>query len=189
MDIQRFGKSVGGKRAMDIRIEKTKRSIKNAFIELRSRKSLERITVKEVCEKAEINKSTFYSHYQDIYDLSDKLETEVVESIIGSLNHPENLLKNPEEFTKELYLGYAAKNALICILFSRQPQRHPCAEAGKTLKELIFSVCPEYREDPKENVKLTYNIYGGYYAYFENREYGDELVISTIGRLSGNMDI
>ena len=97
---------------MDIRIEKTKRSIKNAFIELRSRKSLERITVKEVCEKAEINKSTFYSHYQDIYDLSDKLETEVVESIIGSLNHPENLLKNPEEFTKELYIGYAAKNAL-----------------------------------------------------------------------------
>lgn len=103
---------------MDIRIEKTKRSIKNAFIELRSRKSLERITVKEVCEKAEINKSTFYSHYQDIYDLSDKLETEVVESIISALNHPENLLKNPEEFTKELYLGYAAKNALICILFS-----------------------------------------------------------------------
>ena len=100
---------------MDIRIEKTKRSIKNAFIELRSRKSLERITVKEVCEKAEINKSTFYSHYQDIYDLSDKLETEVVESIISALNHPENLLKNPEEFTKELYLGYAAKNALIFV--------------------------------------------------------------------------
>ncbi|WP_235930893.1 MULTISPECIES: hypothetical protein [Eisenbergiella] len=73
--------------------------------------------------------------------------------------------------------------------FFRQPQRYPCAEAGKTLKELVFSVCPEYREDPKENVKLTYNIYGGYYAYFENREYGDELVISTIGRLSGNMDI
>lgn len=173
---------------MDIRIEKTKRSIKNAFIELRSRKSLERITVKEVCEKAEINKSTFYSHYQDIYDLSDKLETEVVESIIGSLNHPENLLKNPEEFTKELYLGYAAK-MLSYVFFFRQPQRYPCAEAGKNTEGACFSVCPEYREDPKENVKLTYNIYGGYYAYFENREYGDELVISTIGRLSGNMDI
>lgn len=138
MDIQRFGKSVGGKRAMDIRIEKTKRSIKNAFIELRSRKSLERITVKEVCEKAEINKSTFYSHYQDIYDLSDKLETEVVESIIGSLNHPENLLKNPEEFTKELYLGYAAKNALICILFSDSRSGILVQKLEKTLKELIF---------------------------------------------------
>ena len=56
---------------MDIRIEKTKQSIINAFIEIRSRKEVERITVKELCEKARINKSTFYAHYKDIYDLSD----------------------------------------------------------------------------------------------------------------------
>lgn len=44
---------------MDIRIEKTRQSIINAFIELRSHKELERITIKELCEKAQINKSTF----------------------------------------------------------------------------------------------------------------------------------
>ena len=54
---------------MDIRIEKTRQSIINAFIELRSHKELERITIKELCEKAQINKSTFYAHYQDIYHL------------------------------------------------------------------------------------------------------------------------
>ena len=59
---------------MDLRIEKTERGIKNAFIELRSRKSLEKITVKELCESARINKSTFYAHYKDIYDLSEQLE-------------------------------------------------------------------------------------------------------------------
>ena len=47
---------------MDIRIRKTEQAIKNAFIELRSKKSLEKITVKELCELAMINKSTFYSH-------------------------------------------------------------------------------------------------------------------------------
>ena len=70
---------------MDIRIEKTRQSIINAFIELRSHKELERITIKELCEKAQINKSTFYSHYQDIYHLSDTLETEVVVSIMENL--------------------------------------------------------------------------------------------------------
>ena len=40
---------------MDIRIEKTRQSIINAFIELRSHKELERITIKELCEKAQIN--------------------------------------------------------------------------------------------------------------------------------------
>ena len=54
---------------MDLRIEKTEKGIKNAFIELRSKKPLEKITVRELCEIARINKSTFYSHYKDIYDL------------------------------------------------------------------------------------------------------------------------
>ena len=64
---------------MDLRIEKTERGIKNAFIELRSRKPLEKITVRELCELACINKSTFYSHYKDIYDLSDSMEAEIPE--------------------------------------------------------------------------------------------------------------
>ena len=55
---------------MDLRTERTKRSIINAFLELRSQKPLEKITVKELSELAFINKATFYTHYQDIYDLS-----------------------------------------------------------------------------------------------------------------------
>ena len=51
---------------MDMRVKKTKRSIINAFLELRSKMPLEKIRVNELCRIAEINKSTFYAHYQDI---------------------------------------------------------------------------------------------------------------------------
>ena len=44
---------------MDIRVKKTRRTIITAFMELRAHKPLEKFTVKELCEKAEINKSTF----------------------------------------------------------------------------------------------------------------------------------
>lgn len=47
---------------------------------------------KELCESARINKSTFYAHYKDIYDLSDAMEEEVVQSIANSIQHPEYLL-------------------------------------------------------------------------------------------------
>ena len=67
---------------MDKREIKTKRSIKNAFLKLRSKKSIEQITVKELAEEAEISKATFYLHYRDIYDLSDTLGTEVIENIL-----------------------------------------------------------------------------------------------------------
>ena len=52
---------------LDIRIEKTERAIKQAFMELRAQKPLEKIKVKELCDLACINKSTYYAHYQDIY--------------------------------------------------------------------------------------------------------------------------
>ena len=52
---------------MDLRVKKTKNSIINAFLKLRAKKSLERITVKELSDLAEINKATFYLHYKDIY--------------------------------------------------------------------------------------------------------------------------
>ena len=47
---------------MDMRAMKTRRNIHNAFLSIRSKKSLEKITVKELCDKAEISKATFYLH-------------------------------------------------------------------------------------------------------------------------------
>ena len=58
---------------LDIRIEKTERAIKQAFMELRREKPVEKIRVKELCDRACINKSTFYAHYQDIYALANAM--------------------------------------------------------------------------------------------------------------------
>ena len=67
---------------MDLRVVKTKRSIKAAFLELRRKKPIEKITVKELADLAMINKGTFYLHYQDIYNLSDEIENEFIDDII-----------------------------------------------------------------------------------------------------------
>ena len=104
---------------MDIRIEKTEKAIRNAFIELRSKKTLEKITVKELCQLAYINKSTFYSHYEDIYALSDALELETVASITSSISRSyEYSTENLDVFTRELCLAFSAHTSLINILFS-----------------------------------------------------------------------
>ena len=47
-------------------------------MELRAQKPLEKIKVKELCDLACINKSTFYAHYQDIYALANAMEDEMV---------------------------------------------------------------------------------------------------------------
>lgn len=174
---------------MDLRMEKTKRSIINSFIEMRSKKDIEKITVKELCEKAQINKSTFYSHYHDIYDLSEQLETEVVNSIIEQMNHPEYVLEKPELFTQELYAGHMARRAMIDILFSGTRSNVLIHKIEKSIKELVFAKYPEYQNDVAKNITLTYCIYGGFYAFFENRDYKDETVIDMIGKLSAKLNI
>ena len=79
---------------MDLRQKKTIRSIKNAFLRLRSEKELERIRIKELVELAEISKGTFYLHYHDIYDLEEQLEIETIQSLLKNIPHPEYILTN-----------------------------------------------------------------------------------------------
>lgn len=172
---------------MDLRIEKTRQSIVNAFIALRSQKPLEKITVKELCEKAFINKSTFYSHYSDLYGLSDSLETEIVTSIINSLDHPEYLVEQPGTFTQELFLAYLSNDALIQTLFSGSQSGCLIEKIESGLKQLIRERHPEYQKDPVKNLILTYQIYGAYYAFSKNRDSDTAEVISVLSRISEEM--
>lgn len=58
---------------MDKRVEKTIRSIRNALLELLRDKEFDRITVKEICERAEISRITFYNYFKDKYDLMNDM--------------------------------------------------------------------------------------------------------------------
>ena len=169
---------------MDLRIEKTERGIKNAFIELRSRKPLEKITVKELCELACINKSTFYSHYKDFYDLSDSMEAEVVRSMTNSISHPEYIMEIPAEFTRELFLAYLSQNALTMILFSGSQRNHLVDRIETSIKEMVFKEYPELRNDEKWNIILSYCIQGGYHTFQRNREGDRNTLIATIGKIT-----
>ena len=55
----------------------TKRLIKEAFIKLMEKTKLNKITVKQICENADINRSTFYAHYSDQYKLFDEIEEDI----------------------------------------------------------------------------------------------------------------
>ena len=79
---------------MDLRIQKSKQAIVDAFLTLRARKPLEKITVRELCDKAMVNRSTFYAHYKDVYDLADRLEEQAVQEILAAIPHPEAALQD-----------------------------------------------------------------------------------------------
>lgn len=66
---------------MDARVRYTKFIIKKTMLEMLQTVEVKRITVKEICEKAEINRATFYKYYDNPYDLLNKMEAELLEEM------------------------------------------------------------------------------------------------------------
>ena len=62
----------------DRRTAKTRKAIVDALADLLYEKELHKVTVKEITEKADINRGTFYKHYLDVYDLYDKAEADIL---------------------------------------------------------------------------------------------------------------
>lgn len=65
----------------DLRVKRTQKAIKQALLELIEEKGFERITVKDITDRAEISRNTFYLHYEDKYDLTNKMCDELMSKL------------------------------------------------------------------------------------------------------------
>ena len=65
----------------DARVRYTKMMIRNSFIELLREKPVAKISVTELCERAGINRATFYAHYSDPSDLLRSIEDEILSDL------------------------------------------------------------------------------------------------------------
>ncbi|MDR2742127.1 MAG: TetR/AcrR family transcriptional regulator [Treponema sp.] len=66
-------------------VRDTKARVRNTFLALMREKHYSKITIRELTEKANINRSTFYLYYRDIYDLLDKIEKDFISKLSAAL--------------------------------------------------------------------------------------------------------
>jgi len=85
----------------DLRVKKTITGIKTAFEALICKKEYDRITVKELCDRAQVNKKTFYHYYETLDALLAELQLELSSAYLERIRHfrlPEELDKVNREF-------------------------------------------------------------------------------------------
>ena len=77
-----------------------------AFLELIGKKDFAYITVKEICDKAGVNRSTFYLHYETVGDLLEESAQHIIDQFVASMPHDtvDFLEKLPDRPLDELYL-------------------------------------------------------------------------------------
>lgn len=65
---------------MDRRVIRTKKAIRSAFLTLMIDKDIDRITIKELAEKADVDRKTVYNYYASVYDILGEIENELVQN-------------------------------------------------------------------------------------------------------------
>ena len=102
----------------DLRIKKTKKALRESLVELIKEKHLEKISVMEICEKALVNRVTFYSHYKDKLELFNDIIKEVTLNIVQkclvydkSVTPEQNLIA----FIERLFYSFVSENSLKAV--------------------------------------------------------------------------
>ena len=122
----------------------TKKLIYDVFIDLLNKKPLDKITVTEISEICDINRNTFYYHYQDIYEIiSEIFQTELKKAIDeynDTLEWEESFLIAAEFALKNRKAIYNIYNSM-----SREAlEKYIYDVAGNTMERYVYKKSKEY---------------------------------------------
>lgn len=145
----------------DRRTRRTQNLIRKNFIDLMLQKPINEITIQNLADKADINRRTFYLHYEDIYDLLNKTEDYVLqhfEQMLREFVVPENQEIIGTAFFKNILTYIEANEKMIGVLC-----RNPDSKLMSKLIEMTVKdgqrVIPFTHEEHSEYI-LNYCCWG-----------------------------
>lgn len=148
------GKPAERATVMDLRTVKTERCIRSAFLSLCEKEKPEKIKVVDVCSLALINKTTFYKHYKDIPDLTERMELDMFRSFWENFDAKDELLKDPAHFIKTLPEVMDARPELVPLFHGRYQRFFDLLEKELFVYYLSMDMSRE------EKLRLRFLIHG-----------------------------
>ncbi len=139
---------------IDRRVVRTKQQIRQALLELLTEKSENSISVRELAEKAGINRGTFYIHYKDVHDLMEHMVDEAIEKIRGVCERhpPAQTPRQSYPFLTDLFETLKSDSQLFTILLgtygSNAYSKRICLTIQENFLDDLLSVF--YSVDPKQ---------------------------------------
>ena len=150
---------------IDRRIRKTRKQLQDGFTSLLLEKSIKDITVKELCDRVDLNRGTFYLHYKDIYDMAEQLENELLDQLENILaNHfYDTIDDSPFPLLLDLFI-LIKENASFCTaLLGSNGDVTFSNKLKSILREKCFSDWMElFNSDKADKFEYFYNfiVYG-----------------------------
>lgn len=147
----------------DRRVRKTIKALREALIRLLAEKSVKDITVSELTTLADVNRSTFYFYYDDVYDMVQQLQDETYEIFYQTVVKPDSELHG-----EEAYIGYVIRffefckdNEIQCkFLLNNDINLQLFQRIVFDVRDNIPDSSEEFQKDSPEHYLTTYLISG-----------------------------
>lgn len=169
-----------GRKAMaDRRVLRTKAAIREAFLSLLQKKNAEEITVTELAREANIERKTFYLHYNNIGDIIDEIETVVIDMIAEGT---QGLSVNSREFFAAL-TGIMSENFDYFALIMKDPAYITYQNRSQNI---LRSALMEHYRKTTDLDRDHLELYADFYAagissiYIHWMQYGQKLSLDDL---------
>lgn len=137
----------------DLRIQRTKEAIRKTFEEMICEMDYEKISIKEITERAKINRKTFYLHYDTLDDLLREMQNEMAQSFIERTKHMERP-RDMDKITREFFLVHEELGKL--------GERITCSGSYRYISRRITNdiMAESWKQDQRnpyvQNILMTY---------------------------------
>jgi len=183
-------------KAEDLRVRRTRKLLQRAFIELTIEKGFANVTVRDITERAMVNRSTFYRHYLDKYELLSQYFEELYE-LIDSQEGDASVVDKPDQPPAGLVdlLKHMQMNADFWrVMLGKKGDPGFCAQSFRQYIEKGFrrmvpgEVAQADPANPPINLSVSYVLHAGIGAivwWLENgQSYTPEQVAVWLHQLS-----
>ena len=124
--------------------KRTHERIKKAFAELLAeKKALNKITVAELSERAEVTRGTFYAHYNNIFEVAEELENELISAFDSSTEHIEHIEDFPI-YLHQIFVFLGANENLYRQLLSSDAPLVFIARLNGQINKTILRLLKEH---------------------------------------------
>lgn len=144
---------------------RSKKLIQRAFLELLQEKPCEKITVTDIAQRADLNRSTFYAHYPDVQGLLEDMEDEVIAHSMQILSEMtcRDIFHNPKEFLHLLMKPVEENKQLYKLLVQSSYANRRLHKINELFAEYVLNsteIPESLRKTEHFNVRINFFIGG-----------------------------
>ena len=148
----------------DRRVRRTKKLLTQALTQLLQEKQINEITVKELTDLADMNRGTFYLYYKDIFDMLEKIEDGLFESLdeIVSLHEHDDVARQTAPILLDLFHFIEDNQEMCRVLLSPHGDMNFLHKLNQVVREKCLQMWPneEEKKDATFEYHYSFVVYG-----------------------------